>query len=156
MRDAVSLAGSSKVVTRVPLASSTAPKMVSAASAAIPAEAGTYTWTGTTWRTDLGPYLAGIGTKGFTATPHENDGYTPVGQYRFTTVFGASPNPGTKFQYRRATVSDHWVTDPGSKLYNTFRTGPSAGRWSSAESLYPVTDHGVVAATACVRLSTAA
>ena len=40
VRDAVSLAGSSNVVTRVPDASSTAPKIVSAASAAIFADAG--------------------------------------------------------------------------------------------------------------------
>ena len=41
VREGVSFAGSSNIVTRAPEASSTAPKIVSAPSAAMPAEKGT-------------------------------------------------------------------------------------------------------------------
>jgi L,D-peptidoglycan transpeptidase YkuD (ErfK/YbiS/YcfS/YnhG family) len=94
-----------------------------------------YEWDGVGWRVAIGPVVAGIGHNGLTATPHENDGYTPIGEYSFTTVFGAQPNPGMQLPYTRVTNNDHWVDDPGSPLYNTFQTGPAAGRWTSAETL---------------------
>ena len=47
-----------------------------------------YSWGANGWQAAFGPITANIGVNGFTATPHENDGYTPVGEYAFTTLFG--------------------------------------------------------------------
>jgi len=98
-----------------------------------------YDWDGARWRVQVGPIVAGIGVNGLTATPHEADGFTPVGEYAVTTVFGSQSNPATAMPYRQATGADHWVDDPTSPLYNTWQTGPASGRWASAENLvnYP-------------------
>jgi L,D-peptidoglycan transpeptidase YkuD (ErfK/YbiS/YcfS/YnhG family) len=94
-----------------------------------------YSWTPAGWQQALGPMPAFIGVNGFTATPHEADGFTPVGQYAFTTLFGRLANPGTAMPYTTATADDHWVDDPTSPVYNTWQTGPANGRWDSAETL---------------------
>jgi L,D-peptidoglycan transpeptidase YkuD (ErfK/YbiS/YcfS/YnhG family) len=94
-----------------------------------------YRWANGAWQAEIGPITAGIGANGFTDTPHEADGFTPIGEYRFTTVFGSRPDPGTLFPYRVATSDDHWVDDPTSAVYNTWQVGASAGRWQSAETL---------------------
>jgi L,D-peptidoglycan transpeptidase YkuD (ErfK/YbiS/YcfS/YnhG family) len=94
-----------------------------------------YGWNGGAWVAQVGPVSGYIGTNGFTATPHEADGYTPIGQYWITNVFGAKPDPGTQFDYQQTTTDDHWIDDPMSAVYNTWQTGAAAGRWSSAENL---------------------
>ena len=96
-----------------------------------------YSWDGARWVQALGPYPAHVGARGFTADPHEADGFTPVGEYGFTFAFGARPNPGTAMPYVQAQPQDQWVTDPASPLYNTARRGH--GGWRAAEDLtsYP-------------------
>jgi L,D-peptidoglycan transpeptidase YkuD (ErfK/YbiS/YcfS/YnhG family) len=42
---------------------------------------------------------------------------------------------------------DYWVTDSSSSFYNTWQSGPPAGRWDSAEALWTLTQayhHAVV------------
>ena len=51
-------------------------------------------------------------------------------------MFGTAENPGVKFEYRKTNGNQYWVDDPYSALYNTWQTGPSNGRWNSAENLY--------------------
>ena len=94
-----------------------------------------YSWDGSTWQRAFAPMQAYLGANGLTDHPSESDYYTPIGQYNITTVFGSEPDPGTLFPYRQATPNDHWVDDPSSPYYNTWQTGPSAGRWQSAETL---------------------
>ena len=102
-----------------------------------------YRWDGSRWLVAVPAIQAEIGEKGFTAAPHEADGYTPVGEYSFTTLFGRDPNPGVAMPYRQSTSNDHWVDDSSSPVYNTWRSGPAAGRWSSAEDL---SNYGLAAA----------
>jgi L,D-peptidoglycan transpeptidase YkuD (ErfK/YbiS/YcfS/YnhG family) len=94
-----------------------------------------YQWDGTGWQVAIGAIEAQLGANGFTTTPHEGDGFTPTGQYRFTVVFGSLPDPDVSMPYRQATAQDFWVDDPTSALYNTWQHGAAAGRWTSAEEL---------------------
>jgi L,D-peptidoglycan transpeptidase YkuD (ErfK/YbiS/YcfS/YnhG family) len=98
-----------------------------------------YAWAGDHWQATIGPVTAWVGANGLTADPHEADGFTPVGQYSFTILFGAQPDPGTAMGYVQVGAADHWVDDPSSAVYNTWQQGAADGRWHSAENLsvYP-------------------
>src|SRR5579859_364753 len=72
------------------------------------------------WRRVLGPWAARIGRNGF-APPgrkREGDGRTPSGSFSIPFFFGAGPNPGFRFQYRRTGPCDFWDDDPASPRYN--------------------------------------
>jgi L,D-peptidoglycan transpeptidase YkuD (ErfK/YbiS/YcfS/YnhG family) len=81
-----------------------------------------------------------IGPKGFTSHPSELDWHTPVGSYAITDMWGHLPDPGCLFPYRQVHDGEWWVDDPNSPLYNTWQSGPSDGRWESAEwlAMYPL------------------
>jgi L,D-peptidoglycan transpeptidase YkuD (ErfK/YbiS/YcfS/YnhG family) len=72
------------------------------------------------WLKVLGPWTARIGRRGM-APPgqkREGDQRTPAGSFAFGFLFGAEPNPGVAFKYRRAHPYDFWDDDPSSPLYN--------------------------------------
>jgi L,D-peptidoglycan transpeptidase YkuD (ErfK/YbiS/YcfS/YnhG family) len=90
---------------------------------------------GGVWKVFAGPVTAHVGYNGFAQDKHEGDGRTPAGVFGFSFAFGTEPDPGTHLAYRPVTSDDVWVDDPSSSLYNTWQTGPSNGRWRSAEQL---------------------
>ena len=72
------------------------------------------------WVKVYGPWTASIGKTGM-APPgkkREGDGRTPSGTYSFGFFFGAKPDPGVSFPYRRAYSYDRWDDDSSSPLYN--------------------------------------
>jgi L,D-peptidoglycan transpeptidase YkuD (ErfK/YbiS/YcfS/YnhG family) len=72
------------------------------------------------WLKVLGPWTARIGRRGM-APPgrkREGDQRTPSGDFAFGFFFGAEPNPGVAFKYRRAHPYDFWDDDPSSPFYN--------------------------------------
>jgi L,D-peptidoglycan transpeptidase YkuD (ErfK/YbiS/YcfS/YnhG family) len=87
------------------------------------------------WRAFTGPVPVFVGVHGFSADKREGDGKTPAGTYGFQLMFGTAPDPGVRYQFRRAGPSDVWVDDPSSAFYNTWQQDPADGRWASAESL---------------------
>lgn len=92
---------------------------------------------GDKWKTVIPATPAIVGGMGFAAPgeKREGDGMSPTGTFTFGTCFGNKPNPGTKLAYRQTTDNDYWVDDSESKYYNTWQTGPSDGKWNSAENL---------------------
>lgn len=72
------------------------------------------------WVKVFGPWTASIGKNGM-APPggkREGDGRTPSGTFGFSFFFGADPDPGVSFPYRRAYSYDKWDDDSSSPLYN--------------------------------------
>jgi len=79
-----------------------------------------YQRTARRWQRVFGPWTARIGRNGF-APPgrkREGDGRTPSGTFGFGFFFGALPNPGVRFRYRRSHPYDFWDDDPASPRYN--------------------------------------
>lgn len=75
-----------------------------------------------------------IGKAGF-GKKQEGDAKSPIGNFGISLCFGKYPNPGTKMPYQQCNQNDFWVDDPDSPFYNSWQTGPSQGRWKSAENL---------------------
>ncbi|HKA03520.1 MAG TPA: L,D-transpeptidase family protein [Acidimicrobiales bacterium] len=99
------------------------------------------------WQPAFAPTTARIGRSGISAHHHEGDGTTPQGVFTLTEAFGDGPDPGTRLPYRPVHDQDYWVTDSSSPYYNTWQSGPPAGRWTSAEALWTLTQayrHAVV------------
>jgi L,D-peptidoglycan transpeptidase YkuD (ErfK/YbiS/YcfS/YnhG family) len=91
-----------------------------------------YRRSGHGWRRVFGPWTARIGRGGF-APPgrkREGDGRTPSGTFSIPFFFGALPDPGVRFAYRRAGPADFWDDDPASPHYNEWvdqrRASPGA------------------------------
>jgi L,D-peptidoglycan transpeptidase YkuD (ErfK/YbiS/YcfS/YnhG family) len=82
------------------------------------------------WRRVLGPVPARVGRTGFSLDHHEGDGSSPAGVFTLTEAFGLRTDPGSRLPYRSVTADDWWVSDVASPLYNTWQTGPPAGRWN--------------------------
>jgi L,D-peptidoglycan transpeptidase YkuD (ErfK/YbiS/YcfS/YnhG family) len=99
------------------------------------------------WQPAFAPTTARIGRSGVSPDRHEGDGTTPAGVFTLTEAFGNGPDPGSKLPYRPVHEQDDWVTDSSSPYYNTWQSGPPAGRWTSAEELWTLTQayrHAVV------------
>jgi len=99
------------------------------------------------WEPAFAPTTARVGRSGISADHHEGDGTTPEGVFTLTEAFGNGPDPGTKLPYRPVHDQDYWVTDSSSPYYNTWQSGPPAGRWTQAEALWTLTQayhHAVV------------
>jgi L,D-peptidoglycan transpeptidase YkuD (ErfK/YbiS/YcfS/YnhG family) len=99
------------------------------------------------WQPAFAPTTARIGRSGISPDRHEADGTTPEGVFTLTEAFGNGPDPGSKLPYRPVHDQDYWVTDSSSPYYNTWQSGPPAGRWTSAEELWTLTQayhHAVV------------
>jgi L,D-peptidoglycan transpeptidase YkuD (ErfK/YbiS/YcfS/YnhG family) len=99
------------------------------------------------WEPAFAPTTARVGRSGISAARHEGDGTTPEGVFTLTEAFGNGPDPGTKLPYRPVHDQDYWVTDSSSPYYNTWQSGPPAGRWTEAEALWTLTQayrHAVV------------
>jgi len=99
------------------------------------------------WEPAFAPTTARVGRSGISADRHEGDGTTPEGVFTLTEAFGNGPDPGTKLPYRPVHDQDYWVTDSSSPYYNTWQSGPPAGRWTQAEALWTLTQayhHAVV------------
>jgi L,D-peptidoglycan transpeptidase YkuD (ErfK/YbiS/YcfS/YnhG family) len=99
------------------------------------------------WLPAFAPTTARVGRSGTSADRHEGDGTTPAGVFTLTEAFGNGPDPGTKLPHRPVHDQDYWVTDSSSPFYNTWQSGPPAGRWDSAEALWTLTQayhHAVV------------
>jgi L,D-peptidoglycan transpeptidase YkuD (ErfK/YbiS/YcfS/YnhG family) len=99
------------------------------------------------WQPAFAPTTARVGRSGISADRHEGDGTTPEGVFTLTEAFGNGPDPGTKLPYRSVHHQDYWVTDSSSPSYNTWQSGPPAGRWTQAEALWTLTQayrHAVV------------
>lgn len=89
------------------------------------------TWrrSGSCWVAAGGPYPARVGWNGLRKNRREGDGTTPIGTFPIGRVmYGAAPNPGVKFRYRRIRCGDWWVEDPASPAYNTFQHVPCGRR----------------------------
>jgi L,D-peptidoglycan transpeptidase YkuD (ErfK/YbiS/YcfS/YnhG family) len=86
------------------------------------------------WHPVHGPAPVRIGRNGFTRQPREGAAATPAGVFALPLAFGWD-DPGTRLPWRTATADSWWVDDPTSPLYDTWQTGPAAGRWKSAERL---------------------
>jgi L,D-peptidoglycan transpeptidase YkuD (ErfK/YbiS/YcfS/YnhG family) len=99
------------------------------------------------WVPAFAPTTARVGRSGISADRHEGDGTTPEGVFTLTEAFGNEPDPGSKLPYRSVHDQDYWVTDSSSPYYNTWQSGPPAGRWTEAEALWTLTQayrHAVV------------
>jgi L,D-peptidoglycan transpeptidase YkuD (ErfK/YbiS/YcfS/YnhG family) len=85
------------------------------------------------WVRNFGPTAARVGANGTTGSPREGRAATPRGTYTLTEAFGTTAAPaGTRLPYRRAWNAHWWVSDPRSRYYNTWQTGPPNGRWNPA------------------------
>jgi L,D-peptidoglycan transpeptidase YkuD (ErfK/YbiS/YcfS/YnhG family) len=85
----------------------------------------------------FGPWTARIGRNGF-APPEdkrEGDGKTPSGSFSLTFIFGAGPNPGFRFPYRRIHAYDYWDDDPASPQYNEWVDGRQASPGANPEPM---------------------
>src|SRR5690625_6153754 len=60
-------------------------------------------------------------TNGFTDMKKEGDQKSPTGKYTINSTFGYLGNPGTKLNFKNASMNDVWVDDPHSKFYNTWQ-----------------------------------
>jgi L,D-peptidoglycan transpeptidase YkuD (ErfK/YbiS/YcfS/YnhG family) len=93
-------------------------------------------WTfvsGKGWAKSFGPVPARVGAAGTTNSPSEGKSATPQGTYTLREAFGARYAPaGTRLPYRVFGSNDWWVSDAGSRYYNTWQVGPPNGRWNPA------------------------
>jgi L,D-peptidoglycan transpeptidase YkuD (ErfK/YbiS/YcfS/YnhG family) len=102
------------------------------------------------WVKVLGPWTASIGKSGM-APPgkkREGDGRTPSGTYGFGFFFGAEPDPGVSFPYRRAHSYDRWDDDSSSPLYNEWVDDRTHNPGAAPEAMDdpPYYDYGAVIA----------
>lgn len=76
-------------------------------------------WTrdGDTWRRDVGPITAFIGSDGV-GEAREGIARTPAGVFTLTEAFGIGDNNGTRLPYFKVDDSDWWVSDVNSPEYN--------------------------------------
>lgn len=89
------------------------------------------------WQRVFGPWAARIGRNGF-APPglkREGDGRTPSGSFSIPFFFGAGPNPGFRFPYRRTRPYDFWDDDPASPRYNEWVDSRRASPGRSPEPM---------------------
>ena len=85
----------------------------------------------------FGPWTARIGRNGF-APPgdkREGDGKTPSGSFSLTFIFGAGPNPGFRFPFRRIHPYDYWDDDPASPQYNEWVDGRHSSPGANPEPM---------------------
>ncbi|MBP2324188.1 L,D-peptidoglycan transpeptidase YkuD (ErfK/YbiS/YcfS/YnhG family) [Kibdelosporangium banguiense] len=83
-------------------------------------------WTrdGDSWRKDIGPITAYVGSDGV-GEAREGIARTPAGVFKLTEAFGIADNNGTKLPYFKVDDSDWWVSDVNSPEYNKhFRCPP--------------------------------
>jgi L,D-peptidoglycan transpeptidase YkuD (ErfK/YbiS/YcfS/YnhG family) len=98
---------------------------------------------GSSWVAVLGPWTANVGYAGWSWTPGEATGRSPIGSFTFGVGFGAAPNPGYRLGWFPITPTDYWVEDPAAgKAYNTHQQWPANGKpvpWGHFEHLidYP-------------------
>jgi L,D-peptidoglycan transpeptidase YkuD (ErfK/YbiS/YcfS/YnhG family) len=81
---------------------------------------------------------AKVGSKGISASYREGSKITPAGIFTLPSAFGHRANPGTALPYRKVDTSDWWVSDTGSRLYNTYQRctpGRCGFRESAGENL---------------------
>lgn len=101
-------------------------------------------------RVVFGPWTARVGYNGFAppGAKREGDGRTPSGTYGFQFMFGVDPNPGVRYQYRRARSYDVWDDQPSSPLYNTWTDDRTQNPGLAPESMdqTPAYDYGAVIA----------
>jgi L,D-peptidoglycan transpeptidase YkuD (ErfK/YbiS/YcfS/YnhG family) len=71
------------------------------------------------WTAVVGPVTAHIGAAGV-GRASETTSRTPAGTFGLTEGFGRLGDPGTALPYRVIDGNSWWVSDPGSRLYNTF------------------------------------
>jgi L,D-peptidoglycan transpeptidase YkuD (ErfK/YbiS/YcfS/YnhG family) len=104
----------------VPASSRQLVTVTAASYGATQAELTAYRLVGGRWRRTLGPWVAWIGRNGMAppGAKREGDGRAPSGTFSFGFFFGADPDPGVRFPYRRAHAFDFWDDDPSSPLYN--------------------------------------
>lgn len=77
-----------------------------------------------------------IGKNGFTDMKKEGDQKSPTGKYTINSTFGYLGNPGTKLNFKNASMNDVWVDDPHSKFYNTWQQKNNLNKdWLSAEEM---------------------
>ncbi|MFD6357762.1 L,D-transpeptidase family protein [Nocardia tengchongensis] len=104
---------------------------------------------GTHWVRAIGPLRADVGAQGIGAAS-ESATRSPAGIWPLTEAFGIAADNGTRLPYRRVTTSDWWVSDTGSRYYNThYRCAPGSCPFdeSAGEDLGaagPAYDHAVV------------
>jgi L,D-peptidoglycan transpeptidase YkuD (ErfK/YbiS/YcfS/YnhG family) len=85
------------------------------------------------WARSFGPVEARVGAAGTTTSPRDNYPGTPIGTFTLRQAFGLRTAPaGTTLPYRVLTSNDWWVSDSGSRYYNTWQVGPPNGRWNPA------------------------
>jgi len=73
------------------------------------------------WVEADGPWSAWVGRRGVSLDRREGDRTTPAGVFGFGSVmYGAAPDPGVRYPYRRLACGDWWVEDPRSQYYNRF------------------------------------
>ena len=65
----------------------------------------------------------------------KGDGKTPSGSFSLTFIFGAGPNPGFRFPYRRIHPYDYWDDDPASPRYNEWVDGRRASPGANPEPM---------------------
>ena len=98
---------------------------------------------GSAWVPVLGPWTANVGYAGWSWTPGEATGRSPIGSFTFGVGFGTAGNPGYRLGWFPITPTDYWVEDPAAgAAYNTHQQGPASGkrvRWGHYEHLidYP-------------------
>jgi L,D-peptidoglycan transpeptidase YkuD (ErfK/YbiS/YcfS/YnhG family) len=84
---------------------------------------------GDCWVEAGGPWQAWLGGRGVSLDRHEGDRTTPAGVFGFGSVmYGAAPDPGVRYRYRRLVCGDWWVEDPRSPDYNRFQHVPCGSR----------------------------
>jgi L,D-peptidoglycan transpeptidase YkuD (ErfK/YbiS/YcfS/YnhG family) len=100
------------------------------------------------WRQVFGPWAARIGYNGFAPAQRkrEGDGRTPTGAYGFQFMFGAEPDPGVHYAYRRALSTSWWDDDSHSAHYNQWVDSRSSnpGRNPEAMRQVPAYRYGAV------------
>src|SRR5690625_6794893 len=66
----------------------------------------------------------------------EGDQKSPTGKYTVNSTFGYLGNPGTKLNFKNASMNDVWVDDPHSKFYNTWQQKNNLNKdWLSEEEM---------------------
>ena len=99
---------------------------------------------GSAWVPVLGPWTANVGYAGWSWTPGEATGRSPIGSFTFGVGFGTAGNPGYRLGWFPITPTDYWVEDPAAgKAYNTHQQGPASGKgvpWGHYEHLIDYAD----------------
>ncbi len=72
------------------------------------------------WTEVFGPVKAYLGADGV-GHASESVSRTPAGTFALTQAFGVAPDPGSRLPYDQVGLSDWWVSDVDSPLYNTLQ-----------------------------------